>query len=548
MGTLTKEEIKAIAARGYEDPVWFCKFFLEHWFPGRIPWIHRGILAILLRRCQFLLNFDDDYAPEDLKRIVKNFVWKEDPNDPASPELPIFTWDGTSVGMTLSKNTLLLLPRGAAKTTLVNAANIIDICYQVYEFFVYISHAQPHASQQLTNIGKEFAGNSRLMAVFGQLKPPERDGERWSESLGLIQTTTGVSVLSRGITGQLRGLNINGVRPKRIIFDDIEDKENVSSEEQRAKMRDRVFGDALPSLAKLDPSSHAIALGTLLGRDSLLSTIMSDPDWTSIIFGATDRDGLPIWPEWMDEKKLEREKQSFATKGLLHLYYLEYFNTIRGEGTEKFRQDQIVIEPVALEDVPFRAMVLDPAISTKAGSDFSSITVAGFRKDGKIQVLDNWMKQGATVREQIDKYFEMHYTWFGTADQLKHGVESVGFQRMLIGTMQEEMFRQGKEHGAKAYFEIIPISQPSDVRKDDRILAALQPRFAAGYIRFQRRMPQLETQLLDFPRGKKDGPDSLAMVIKLLEDFFVMAGGEDAMTKDEYEPLDVVFKGDWRNF
>lgn len=545
--SLTKEEALALAKRGYEDPVWFCKFFLSHWFPGRIPWVHRGVLAILLRRCQFLLNFDEEYGPEDLRKIVRNFVWKEDPDDENSLEHPIFTWDGEQINMTLSKNTVILMPRGTSKTTLVNATNIMDLVYQVYEFFVYLSHAQPHASQQLSNIAREFTGNARLQAVFGELKPQERSDEgRWSESLGMLQTTTNCTVIAKGISGQIRGLNVNGIRPKRLTADDVEDKENISSEEQRAKLADRFFGDALPSLAKLDPLSHAIVMGTLLGRETLLTALIRDPAWTAIIFGALDRDGDPIWPEWMDKEKLEKEKESYAAKGLLSVYYLEYFNTIRGEEDMRFKPEHIIIEPVDLSDVPWRAMVIDPAISPKPGRDFAAIKVAGMRRDGKIQVLDSWMKQGATPREQIDMFFTMHFRWYTDADHFKHGVESIAWQAALVHLLKEEMFRYGKIHGPKAYFEVFPITHSSDTRKDDRILGTLQPRFAAGYVRLQRHMPQLVTQLLDFPNGKKDGPDALAMTVSLLDQFAPVVAGD--IEKDQYLPLDEVFEGGWRQF
>jgi len=66
-------------------------------------------------------------------------------------------------------------------------------------------------------------------------------------------------------------------------------------------------------------------LATLLDADALPVTLMRDPKWTVILFGAEDRDGDPIWRAWMDAEKLEAEKQSYAVKGLLNLFYMEYF-------------------------------------------------------------------------------------------------------------------------------------------------------------------------------------------------------------------------------
>ncbi|KKL46798.1 hypothetical protein LCGC14_2341930, partial [marine sediment metagenome] len=56
---LTKEEILALMEKASLDPVFFCRTFLAHWFPKPVPWVHRGILAILLRRVDFLLDYGD---------------------------------------------------------------------------------------------------------------------------------------------------------------------------------------------------------------------------------------------------------------------------------------------------------------------------------------------------------------------------------------------------------------------------------------------------------------------------------------------------------
>src|SRR4030067_957282 len=70
---------------------------------------------------------------------------------------------------------------------------------------------------------------------------------------------------------------------------------------------------------------------------------------------------------------------------------------------QQFKPEHIIIEPVSLEDVPFRAMVLDPAISKRAGADFAAISVVGMRDNGIIQILAPWGTVGATPQKQIDK-------------------------------------------------------------------------------------------------------------------------------------------------
>jgi hypothetical protein len=75
-------------------------------------------------------------------------------------------------------------------------------------------------------------------------------------------------------------------------------------------------------------------------------------------------------------------------------------------------------------------------------------------------------------------------------------------------------------------------------------LGVLQGRYASGYITHDRNFPELETALQDWPNGKMDYPDAVAMAITLLGDFAGMSVMED-------EPLTVPWTrkqpDDWRH-
>lgn len=542
---LTKEEITEVAKRGLANPHFFCKFFLEKWFPGPMPWVHRGLLAILTRRCEFLLEFDEHYGPKDLMKIIAHFTWKDDPNDPESKEHSIFrVWKENGVlriEMTLSRFTLIMMPRGSSKTTIANAVNVWYIVYQECKFPVYVSESETHAATQLTNVAIQLRTNPRIRAVFGTFEPEQRSGLRWSESEGFIQTSTGVSLRARGRGSQIRGLNVDAERPDRIQVDDVEDKESVDTDTQRMKTKTWFFGDLLPALPELNPDATIVVLATLLHAEALPTILMKDPEWTCINIGVIDRDGDALWPAWMDLGKIERKKQSYALKGLLHIFYLEYFNTIRNPENSKFKPEYIIVEPVAIDLVPYRSIAVDPAISKKKKADQAVIMVVGMRENGIIQFLDGWGKFGATPREIVNEYFRLKVKW----KTMRQGVEAIAYQAALIHLLQEEMFRMGKTYGPEAYFEITPLGHSN--KKEERIEGVLQPRFASGYCRLQRRFPEFETQLLDWPNGKKDWADAGAMAVSLLDDFAPIAAGlEHSVDKDEMPPLEDEIGGNWR--
>lgn len=235
----------------------------------------------------------------------------------------------------------------------------------------------------------------------------------------------------------------------------------------------------------------------------------------------------------MNEGEIHRKKASYALMGQLNAFYLEYLSTARNTEYQKFPRRLFKFDvPTGLVQ---NAIAIDPAISERSSADLAAIVVAGMTDGGKIVVQEAWSRRGATPREMVDEYFELAKRW----KCRKHGVESVAFQAALVHLLREEMFRKNW------YFEPIPITHKQ--RKILRVEAILHPRFAGGYIYFRDRMPELENQLDDWPNGKKDLPDALAMCIALLDPFAAQASNPTIdLAADQYESLDDLIPG-WRD-
>ena len=553
---LDSETVTKLATRGYSNPAWFLRFFLTHWYPTPMPWVHYGIIAVLTRRTDFLLEFGFDingtteiYDADCLEKIISHFTWKTDPDDPDSPEHPIFIasrdseGNVTSLDLVIGKFTLIMMPRGFSKTTIINGINIWSIVYQECNFPAYISKTGKHAVKQLSSVTKQFTNNALVKAVFGELKPPQRNdnGLRWSESEGFIQTTTGISMMAVGSGGAIRGSLDDGQRPDRLVIDDIEDTENTKTDERRESTRNWFFGDLLPVLPELDPSATATMLCNLVHLDSIGVHLIADPQWTVIKFGPIDKEGEPLWPELLDEEKLETKKQSYAIQAQLSTYYLEYFNEVRNIEEAKFHPHYIIYIPRIASDLVRKSIAIDPAISKSKKADSCAIGVTGMTTTGHIHVMDIWGKQGPEPREMIDTYFDMAQQYSMTpADYFS--VETNGFQASLISPMQEEMFRR------QFFFEITRVNQTQD--KFERVEGVLQPRYANGFITHQRRFPTLETQLFDWPNGKRDYPDVISIAIAAMNASLPIMGMTEgkSLSDDQFKPLEEVFEGEWRSY
>jgi len=538
---------KEFMSRWYADPPRFCREVLPHWFSKPMPWVHRGILAIRLRRADFLLNFGEEIWPDgtihrwtkkDLAKLVRCFRAPIDPTDPNSPTEPIFrvtyAEDGRKpigIQMKLGQHVLLIMPRGFSKTTLMNACQLIDILYLHVPLSVYISDTGPMAKQQVDTISRELENNVRIREVFGNLVPKRNESEVWTADE--IETKTGITLIAKGSGAQIRGINKAAERPGQVTFDDIENLENTGTIEQREKLRNWYFKDAEPILPKIKGEGHILILGTIIHSEMLLLKLATDPRFTVIRFGAIDPEGEALWDSYMSLQKIEAERQRYANLGRLSDFYSEYMSELRNDESAKFRADMFTYQARSLTDCVARALALDPAISNEKGRDLSAFAIVGMTENGMLHIYEHWMKLGANPRELINKLFELKITYKAT----HVGIEGVAYQAALIHLVQEEMWRKSKDFGPEAYFEVTKL-MPGKTRKDERVEGILVPRYTARVISHQRAFPQYEAQLLDWPKGKKDGPDVVAMAISMLDPYAPFALEDpSAILNDQYEPL-----------
>lgn len=559
---INSKDLQLLAEESFADPAFFMRTFLPQWFYLPMPWVHRGMLAILSRQTDWLLKFGEEHWPRtkgiwdepQLEKIIRHFVWKADPDDPLCPPTSLFKVDRDRAGrpcalhLSVSDRMLFMMPRGISKTTLVNGHNLREIARHESPFIFYLSESSSHSEMQLGNIKRELETNNLFINVFGQKKPERLDPEKWTSKF--IQTTDGIAVAAKGRGGQVRGQNVDGKRPSDIILDDVEDKESTKTEEQREKAFDWYKSDVEQALPQIGENrGRIILLGTLLHPESMLARLSKTPEFISVVFGSKDSDGLMLWDHYMTEKQYEDKRSSFARVRKLGLFNLEFNSTVKQDEEDAvFPERFIQYSPIGLEafkQLPGRAIVIDPAISEKKDSDFTAIAVVGMSPRGQIHIAHVHLERGMHPRAQVDKYFELHFLY----DCNRHGVETVAYQKALKHLLTEEMFRRGKTFGHRAYFEVEDIAH-GHISKDDRITGILGPRYAAGYITHERIFADYESQLIDFPAGKKDGPDAVAMAVALLDGYAAYAfdpGNEDPdrLAKDVYAPIDDEIEG-WR--
>lgn len=536
-----RDEQQAFLLAYYEDPILCARQVFPHWFPRPMPWFHRGMIAVSLRRTDFLLNFSDEtwaegtcrWTKKKLMKLVRCFTYPLNPQDPNSTRVPIFhvryKEDGRTpeaIDIVLGQHVLFIIPRGYSKTTIVNFCNTYKVLYKLTKFTVYISEAAAHAKDQLATIRRELSGNERILALWGSLRPDRTDDETWGAES--FETRTGVKLVAKGRGAQIRGLNKFGDRPDTIVLDDVEDKESVATEVQREKTLSWMKSDVEQALRR-DSQSSIFAVGTLLHPEALLPKLARQKAYTTIQLGAIDPEGEVLWDDGagLSAKHIQQKKEDFAEVGKLYEFGLEFMSQIRNEDKAKFKRAWFRYQTKRPEDFIARSIHCDPAISNKPGADYFVIAVVGQTADGKKHVCDFYAKQGLPFSEQANLYFDMRLRWNCTT----HSVEATAYQAALAQVIRELMFIKAREYGAKAYFEVRE-TWPRG-RKEERVEGIVQPLMAAGYLTFQQIWPELETMLLDWPHGKLDGPDAVAGAIANLESFAALSYGDSTQLERE---------------
>ncbi len=521
---------------------------LPHWFPEPMPWVHRGIVAIMLRHTDFLLNFgkemweerEYEWTETELDKLVRYFTTPIDPDDPDGPKREIFTvhYDGagrpTAIDLVVKQHVALVIPRGFSKTTIINACNVYEVLFKTLPFLVYVSKAEGHAADQLGTILKELRTNDGLVAVFGQQVPRKQDLQKTTNID--IELYNGVRITVRGSNAQIRGMNKDAIRPHHIVLDDVETTISVESETQTTKNKKWLYSDILLALPRKKGVGRVTLLGTFIANNMMLTWALETGDFTPIVFGALTDDGEPLWEFAMSKEDIEDKRKKAAKNGMLREFNLELMSDRKTQVDKKFAINfPEIIKPMHWSDFEGRAVCIDPASSKKKTSDPTALAVVGMTPRGRLHVLDFTCRVGMSPREQVDEYFKMHFKWQCT----HHGVETVAYQAALKFLIEEEMARFSNHFGSSAFFKIDAITH-GHTRKIARVELALATRYSAGYITHQQKFPELESQLDLWPNDKLDGPDVVAMAVNLLAPLSPFAVDDEELILGEQTltPLD----------
>lgn len=247
--------------------------------------------------------------------------------------------------------------------------------------------------------------------------------------------------------------------------------------------------------------------------------------------GWTRKAGEVICPERFTLEDMIKTRNSLISEGKVQ------------EWSSLYQQEPILQENAAFKNEWFRFFeseqikdldlinftLVDLASSKKKGADNVVVMTVGKDRNGPNWYVLEYTSGNSSVLDPaktIDAIFDHHSRYKSTV-----WIESVGYQAALETFVLEEQRKR------EIYFTVNQIKNAS-ARKVDRI-TGLVPFFKNGVILMRKNMIQLQTELLQFPKGKHDDhPDTLS--------FLLSVKSLTVFAKQEEKKADTSYTSMWR--
>lgn len=274
------------------------------------------------------------------------------------------------------------------------------------------------AETHLASFKAELDNNTMIRADFPDLVVPKTRGRGTVEAdrVSLYHARSGFVFAAAGMDSSNLGLKVGNIRPDLIILDDMEPHEARYSAGLAAKRLDTLTSAILP----LNIYAHVIAVGTVTMVGSIMHQLVqaTKPDAAVEQWVADERFTARHWlPILTNDDGSERSvwpgKWSLGfLKSIRHTrqYAKNYLNDPLGADGDYWSMDDIR-KAAILAGVTRVLISLDPAVTTKASSDYTGVAVVGWSPSlGKCIVLACWQVKldGAALRlkvlDLIDEY------------------------------------------------------------------------------------------------------------------------------------------------
>ena len=387
----------------------------------------------------------------------------------------------------------IVAPRGLGKSTwwfLIVPAWMAAHGHR--KFIAAFANSDKQATDHLSTFKRELENNALLRSDFPELCAPAKrpSGTTVSDSQHMYVAASGFVLSASGIDSQVLGLKVGNRRPDHLILDDVEGTEGNYSPAQKENRLKTITSGILPmnNLASVTMAGTVAIPGAIIDDVAAKQRGEQYPAWVDderfvpryydIIQtddGGTERS---LWPErwtmaWINEY---RHTRSFRS---------QYRNDPAAADTAFWSGDDFVYR----DDVPITHQLLsiDPAVTTKAKSDYTALAVIGYSRPANACVVREARQvkvpPGEKLRELVLSFLDEYPEIGGVVVETNQGGDT--WLAIL--------------HDLPVKVHTVQQTRPKEVRA-----GSLLAKYQRGRVFHERRLHQLEAQMLKFPLDTHD--------------------------------------------
>lgn len=387
--------------------------------------------------------------------------------------------------------------RGGAKSTLGEEYIILDALFREFTFGLFIGNSYGMACERLAAVKQELTNNDMLLELFG-----DQHGPVWSE--GEIILSNGIKLQAIGARQSMRGVKHYDNRPDRVMIDDLEDEEMVATPEAILKNRRWLNGTLRPAL---NPKTGKIRmLGTPLHPNCLIEQLMASSEWQALRFPICYTDKVTgeeksTWSARFPIEWIRNLRDQYAGEGSLTEFNQEYMCQSESSEMKPFKADMIPAAVAVRTTWTAKNVIIDPArtVNTKTSAQ------TGY-------VVQSWLENKLVMHEAYGRFHkpdEMVAEIFKLDDAYSPvdiAIEVDGLEEFLMQPLRNEMLKRGR------VLPILPVRAPKNKLS---FITGLQPFYKAKEVIHAKYLPELDTQLLQFPKGRIDILNAQAYALRM---------------------------------
>jgi len=394
-------------------------------------------------------------------------------------------------------------PRGFAKSM------VFSFFYPLFMLLEYpgteialVSSSLRIAERFMMKIKLELETNKKLINYYGLQKD---NANKWTnEWIELINTS---ALQCIGAEGKIRGM-----RPDILLVDDVENDENVLSEDYRKKLKQR-FLKAWTFTLK--PTGQIVVVGTILHPLSLLSEVTEKSPgsgfenyYTKTYAALVDKDykpditGTSVWEKQWPTAKLYVERDE-----CIEAFQQERMNNPIPDELRKFAKEDLCYYSNLPKELSY-SMTIDPAVDTGIDNDYTAFVVIGTDVNGHMYVVEAYRKR-LEPGEVIDKLFQLYNIY---------NPHTIGIEDVAISKLYRKFFElEAAKRNEYPNLQPIKLDMSRTGRSKRYRIEALRPFFKQGRIHISPDHVDLVTELLSFPAGQHDDLiDALAVQLQIV--------------------------------